>query len=155
MKPIFVLNGPNLNLIGEREPEIYGAETLAGIEESLRRQASAAGFEIDFRQTNHEGELVSWIQEARQSACALILNAAAYTHTSIAILDALRTLSLPVAEVHLSNNFKRESFRHQSYVSPAATGMICGFGPQGYGLALFAVLEIVSPSALSNRSIHG
>ena len=155
MKPVFVLNGPNLNLIGEREPEIYGAETLAGIEEQLRQQASAANFEIDFRQTNHEGELVSWIQEARHAACGLILNAGAYTHTSIAILDALRALSLPVAEVHLSNIFKREAFRHRSYVSPAATGMICGFGPQGYRLALSAILDIVQSSAPSIRSIHG
>jgi len=155
MKPIFILNGPNLNLIGEREPEIYGSETLAGIEESLRRQAGAAACEIDFRQTNHEGELVGWIQEARLSASALILNAGAYTHTSIAILDALRALAIPVAEVHLSNIFRREEFRHRSYVSPAATGMICGFGPQSYRLALSAIIEIVKQSAASNRGIHG
>ncbi len=153
MKPIFILNGPNLNLIGEREPEIYGAETLGSLEEGLRRQASAANLEIDFRQTNYEGELVGWIQEARNSACALILNAGAYTHTSIAVLDALRALSLPIAEVHLSNIFKREVFRHRSYVSPAATGMICGFGPQSYRLALSAIVEIVKPSA-SNQEIH-
>ncbi|MGO8955513.1 MAG: type II 3-dehydroquinate dehydratase [Rhodomicrobium sp.] len=155
MKPIFILNGPNLNLIGEREPEIYGSETLAGIEEGLRREAAAAACEIDFRQTNHEGELVGWIQEARLSASALILNAGAYTHTSIAILDALRVLAIPVAEVHLSNIFRREEFRHHSYVSPAATGMICGFGPHGYRLALSAILEIVKQSAASNRGIHG
>jgi 3-dehydroquinate dehydratase-2 len=150
MKPIFILNGPNLNLIGEREPEIYGAETLAGIEGSLRQQAGAAGFEIDFRQTNHEGELVSWIQEARHAASGLILNAAAYTHTSIAILDALRALSLPAVEVHLSNIFKREDFRHRSYVSPAVTGTICGFGAHSYRLALSAIVEI-----LNNGSAHG
>ncbi len=155
MKPIFILNGPNLNLVGEREPEIYGAETLAGIEQGLRQQASGAGIEIDFRQTNHEGELVCWIQEARHAASALILNAGAYTHTSIAILDALRALQIPVAEVHLSNIFKREDFRHRSYVSPAATGMICGFGPQSYRLALSAMIEIVTPTAPSNRGIHG
>src|SRR5262249_10840889 len=143
------------NLIGEREPEIYGAETLAGIEESLRRQANAANFAIDFRQTNHEGELVGWIQEARTAASALILNAGAYTHTSIAVLDELRMRSLPVAEVHLSNIFKREEFRHRSYVSPAATGMICGFGPQGYRLALSALIEILSPQAPSNQGNHG
>src|SRR5271166_94488 len=119
MKPIFILNGPNLNLIGEREPEIYGADTLVGIEESLRLHASAAGLEIVFRQTNHEGVLVDWIQEARVAASALILNAGAYTHTSIAMLDALRALSLPIAEVHLSNIFKREPYRHHSFVSPA------------------------------------
>jgi 3-dehydroquinate dehydratase II len=155
MKPIFVLNGPNLNLVGEREPEIYGSETLAGIEAGLRKQASAANLEIDFRQTNHEGELVSWIQEARHGASALIINAAAYTHTSIAVLDALRTLSLPVAEVHLSNIFQREEFRHRSYVSPAATGMICGFGPRGYGLALTALIGILNPPASSNQGTHG
>jgi 3-dehydroquinate dehydratase-2 len=155
MKPIFVLNGPNLNLIGEREPEIYGAETLAGIEESLRSQAAAAGAAIDFRQTNHEGQLVDWIQEARQKASALILNAGAYTHTSIAILDALRALTLPIAEVHLSNLFKREPYRHHSYISPAATGLICGFGPLGYRLALCAITEILQRPAPSNRSPHG
>ncbi len=155
MKPVFILNGPNLNLIGQREPEIYGRETLADIEQGLRQQASAAGLEIDFRQTNHEGELIGWIQEARDSACALILNAAAYTHTSIAILDALRALSLPVVEVHLSNIFKREEFRHRSFVSPAATGLICGFGPQSYQLALAAIIAIVKTSDPSNRGIHG
>ncbi len=155
MKPIFILNGPNLNLIGEREPEIYGAETLADIEQELRLQASSEGIEIEFRQTNHEGELVCWIQEARHAACALILNAGAYTHTSIAILDALRVLQIPIVEVHLSNIFKREDFRHRSYVSPAATGMICGFGAQSYRLALSAVIEIVKPTPPSNRGIHG
>jgi len=154
MKPIFILNGPNLNLIGEREPEIYGADTLAAIEEVLRQQASAAGLEIVFRQTNHEGVLVDWIQEARLAASALILNAGAYSHTSIAVLDALRTLSLPIAEVHLSNIFKRESFRHQSYVSPAATGVICGFGAQSYRLALTAMIEILESSAASTRGLH-
>lgn len=146
MKPIFILNGPNLNLIGEREPEIYGSETLAAIEQSLRQQAGLANFQIDFRQTNHEGELVGWIQEARHSACALVLNAGAYTHTSIAILDALRALSLPVIEVHLSNIFKREEFRQRSFVSLAATGMICGFGPRSYHLALSAIIDIVKTS---------
>ncbi len=155
MKPIFILNGPNLNLIGEREPEIYGRDTLADIEQALRQQAVLAGLEIDFRQTNHEGELVGWIQEARHSACALILNAAAYTHTSIAILDALRALPLPVIEVHLSNIFKREDFRHRSFVSPAATGLICGFGPQSYHLALSAIIAIVKTSDPSNRGING
>jgi 3-dehydroquinate dehydratase II len=154
MKPVFVLNGPNLNLIGQREPEIYGADTLASIEQSLRDQAAEAGLEIVFRQTNHEGALVDWIQEARQEASALILNAGAYTHTSIAILDALRALSAPVVEVHLSNIFKREPYRHHSYVSPAATGVICGFGAQGYRLALSALIEILKPSAPSTRGLH-
>jgi 3-dehydroquinate dehydratase-2 len=143
MKPIFILNGPNLNLIGEREPAIYGAGTLGAIEARLKLQAQAAGFEISFRQTNHEGLLLDWIQEARLAASALILNAGAYTHTSVAVLDALRVLSIPVVEVHLSNIFKREPFRHHSYVSPAATGLICGFGSQGYALALSAVIAIL------------
>lgn len=155
MKPIFILNGPNLNLIGEREPEIYGRATLADIEQGLRQQAGLENLAIEFRQTNHEGELVGWIQEARHSACALILNAGAYSHTSIAILDALRAVSLPVIEVHLSNIFKREEFRHHSFVSQAATGMICGFGPQSYRLALAAILDIVKTSDPSNGSIHG
>ena len=154
MKTVFVLNGPNLNLIGEREPEIYGADTLASIEQSLREQAAKAGLEIVFRQTNHEGVLVDWIQEARHDASALILNAGAFTHTSIAILDALRALSAPVVEVHLSNIFKRESYRHHSYVSPAATGVICGFGAQGYRLALAALIEILELSAPSTRGLH-
>jgi 3-dehydroquinate dehydratase II len=155
MKPIFVLNGPNLNLIGEREPGIYGTATLGAIEDTLKNRAGTDGFMIDFRQTNHEGQLVDWIQEARQAASALILNAGAYTHTSIAILDALRALSLPVAEVHLSNVFKREPYRHRSYVSPAATGVICGFGAHGYVLALAALIEILRQSDTSIRSPHG
>ena len=154
MKPIFILNGPNLNLIGEREPEIYGADTLAGIEKGLREKAAEAGVKIDFRQTNHEGVLLDWIQEARHEASALILNAGAYTHTSVAIQDALRALSLPIAEVHLSNIFKREPFRHHSYVSPAATGVICGFGTQSYRLALAAMIEILLSSAPSTRGLH-
>lgn len=154
MKPIFILNGPNLNLIGEREPEIYGTGTLADIEETLRKQASSKGLEIVFRQTNHEGVLVDWIQEARHAASALIVNAGAYTHTSVAILDALRAVPLPIAEVHLSNIFKREAFRHHSYVSPAATGVICGFGAQGYRLALSAMIEILESSSASIRGPH-
>jgi 3-dehydroquinate dehydratase II len=155
MKPIFVLNGPNLNLLGQREPEIYGRDSLAGIGEKLRIQAAAAGMAIEFRQTNHEAELIGWIQEAASAASGLILNAAAYTHTSIAILDALRALELPIVEVHLSNIFKREPFRHRSYVSPAATGVICGFGAASYTLALFAIVEIVNPSATANLGSHG
>jgi 3-dehydroquinate dehydratase-2 len=153
MKPIFILNGPNLNLIGEREPAIYGADTLGSIEARLREQAKDAGFEIVFRQTNHEGVLVDWLQEARQSSSAVILNAGAYTHTSVAILDALRAVSAPIVEVHLSNIFKREAFRHHSYVSLAATGVICGLGAQSYTLALAAVLELLNPSPV-NRGIH-
>jgi 3-dehydroquinate dehydratase II len=154
MKPVFILNGPNLNLIGQREPEIYGADTLASIEEGLRAQAAAAGLEIVFRQTNHEGVLVDWVQEARDGAAAVILNAGAYTHTSIAILDALRALQAPVIEVHLSNIFKREAYRHHSYVSPAATGVICGFGAQSYRLALAALIDIIQSSAPASRGLH-
>ncbi|MFT4078006.1 type II 3-dehydroquinate dehydratase [Rhodomicrobium lacus] len=154
MKPIFILNGPNLNLLGEREPEIYGGDTLSTIEEALRNRAVSLGLTIDFRQTNHEGVLVDQIQEARHAASGLILNAGAYTHTSVAIHDALRSLSFPIIEVHLSNIYKREAFRHHSYVSPAATGVICGLGAQGYGLALDAVAEFLKSSAPINRSPH-
>lgn len=146
MKPIFILNGPNLNLLGEREPAIYGSMTLAMLEQQVADEATTLGFEVSFRQTNHEGVLIDWVQEARNMACALILNAGAYTHTSIGILDALRALSIPVVEVHLSNIFKRELYRHHSYVSPGATGVICGFGPQSYSLAIKAVASLLGQS---------
>ena len=138
-KPIFVLNGPNLNMLGLRQPEIYGHQTLADMEQSCHAYAEALGLEIDFRQSNLEGELVTWIQEARTEADGMIINAAAYTHTSVAILDALMLLSVPVIEVHLSNIHKRETFRHHSYVTAAAQGMICGFGARGYLMALDAL----------------
>lgn len=138
-KPIYVLNGPNLNLLGSREPEIYGKTTLAHIEKMVADRAVTLGLETDFRQTNSEGELVTWIQEAREGSAGLILNAAAYSHTSIAIFDALSALDVPIMEVHLSNIFKREEFRHHSYVSPIAQGVICGLGAQGYELALDAI----------------
>jgi 3-dehydroquinate dehydratase II len=154
MKPIHILNGPNLNLIGEREPEIYGSDTLASIEKDLRAQAAEAGLDIVFRQSNHEGVLVDWIQEARHKASALILNAGAYTHTSIAILDALRAFSPPIVEIHLSNIFKREAYRHHSFVSPAATGIICGFGARSYSLALAAIVDLIQSSSPSTRGLH-
>ena len=138
-KPIYVLNGPNLNLLGTREPEIYGKTTLADIKKMVADRAVTLGLETDFRQTNSEGELVNWIQEAREAAGGLILNAAAYSHTSIAIFDALSALEIPIMEVHLSNIFKREEFRHHSYVSPVAQGVICGLGAHGYELALEAI----------------
>lgn len=138
-KPIYVLNGPNLNLLGTREPEIYGKTTLADIKKMVADRAVTLGLETDFRQTNSEGELVNWIQEARETASGLILNAAAYSHTSIAIFDALSALEIPIMEVHLSNIFKREEFRHHSYVSPVAQGVICGLGAHGYELALEAI----------------
>lgn len=140
---ILVLNGPNLNLLGVREPEIYGTETLAEIEESCLERCAELEMKLDFRQSNHEGELVTWIQDARGSAAGIVINAAAFSHTSIAILDALKFAELPVIEVHLSNIFKREPFRHTSYVSMAADGVICGLGPQGYLLALDALWRLL------------
>jgi 3-dehydroquinate dehydratase II len=140
---VFILNGPNLNLLGVREPSVYGHDTLADIEERCLARAAALDLQIDFRQTNHEGQLVDWIQEARESADGIILNAGALTHTSVAILDALSAAQLPVIEVHLSNIFRRESFRHHSYVSLAATGVICGLGAQGYERALDAVANLI------------
>jgi 3-dehydroquinate dehydratase-2 len=136
---VLVLNGPNLNLLGTREPEIYGAETLADIEARARGRAGALGLALDFRQTNHEGVLVDWIQEARGQAAAIVLNAGAYTHTSVAILDALKAYDGLVIELHLSNPHRREAFRHLSYVSMAADGVIAGLGPLGYEIALEAV----------------
>ena len=142
-RPIYVLNGPNLNLLGEREPEIYGRETLAEIEVAMRAKARERGRDIVFRQTNREGELVDWIQEAREAASAVILNAAGYSHTSIAILDACRSLRVPLIEVHLSNPFARETYRRHSFVSETAKGVICGFGASGYLIALDALAGIV------------
>ena len=141
-KPIFVLNGPNLNLLGVREPAIYGAETLADVRRRTEARAKSLGLDVDFRQSNSEGQLVDWIQEARESADGIILNAGALTHTSVAVLDALLAAELPVIEVHLSNIFRRESFRHHSYVSLAATGVICGLGPFGYVAALHAIANM-------------
>jgi 3-dehydroquinate dehydratase-2 len=140
---ILILNGPNLNLLGVREPATYGRETLADIEESCLERAAALGIAVEFRQSNHEGQLVDWIQEARESADGIIINAGAYTHTSIAILDALRAAELPVVELHLSNIYRREAFRHTSYVSTVAKGVICGFGGHGYVLALDAMAQLL------------
>ena len=139
-KPIYVLNCPNLNLLGTREPEIYGQETLADIESRLKQKAGSR--QIVFRQSNHEGELVDWLQEASNSAAALILNAGAYTHTSVAIHDALRSCQIPVLEVHLSNPAAREGFRKRNFVASVAKGTIAGFGAHGYELALEAVLNL-------------
>ena len=143
MPVVFILNGPNLNLLGVRDPSIYGRDTLGDIEERCTARAAALSLELDFRQTNHEGQLVDWIQEARESADGIILNAGALTHTSVALLDALSAAGLPVIEVHLSNIFRRESFRHHSYVSLAANGVICGLGAQGYELALDAIAGLI------------
>ncbi|HZV17263.1 MAG TPA: type II 3-dehydroquinate dehydratase [Sphingobium sp.] len=142
-RKIFVLNGPNLNLLGTREPEIYGFETLDDIAERMEDEARRANVEIDFRQSNHEGHLVDWLQEANgEGALAVILNAAAYTHTSLALYDAIKAISVPVIEVHISNPASREAYRHQSYVGMAARGTIAGFGTLGYMLALEAALEM-------------
>lgn len=140
---ILVLNGPNLNLLGVREPETYGRDTLADIEEACLERAAELDVAVDFRQSNNEGQLVDWIQEARETADGIVLNAGAYTHTSIAILDALRASELPVIEVHLSNIHRRENYRRHSYVSEAAQGMICGFGAHGYLLALEAMAQLI------------
>jgi 3-dehydroquinate dehydratase II len=144
MKPILILNGPNLNMLGSREPGIYGGDTLASIEAKCANKAAQLGLRIDFRQTNVEGELVSWVQGAQTQAAAIIINGAAYTHTSVALHDALRMMDVPVIEVHLSNVYKREPFRHHSYISPVAHGVICGFGAQSYELALEAVSALVT-----------
>ena len=140
---ILILNGPNLNLLGSREPEIYGRETLADIEKSCRKHARRRGLAIDFRQSNHEGELVGWVQEAKGRAAGIIVNAAGYTTTSIALLDALLALGLPVIEVHLSNIFRRETFRQHSLMSLAAKGVICGLGASGYLLAIDAFARLL------------
>jgi 3-dehydroquinate dehydratase II len=140
-KRVLVLNGPNLNLLGTREPGTYGTETLAQIEKMVKAEGKALGLTVTARQSNHEGELVTWIQEARGSIEAIVINPAAYSHTSVAIHDALRAVGLPVIEVHLSNIHAREPFRHHSYVSPVATGVICGLGSAGYRLALRALAE--------------
>jgi 3-dehydroquinate dehydratase-2 len=143
MKTIYILNGPNLNLLGTREPEIYGSDTLASIEQQCAVRAKSLGLNIVFRQTNIEGELVNWIHEARSLAAGIIINAGAYTHTSVALHDALKAVALPAIEVHLSNVYKRESFRHHSYISPAAHGVICGFGAMSYELALEGISSVL------------
>lgn len=139
---IYCLNGPNLNLLGEREPAVYGKGTLADLEKLTQDAAEEADAKLIFRQSNHEGELVDWIQEARRQAGGLIINAGGYTHTSVAIHDALKVLTIAVVEVHLSNPGNREEFRHKSLVSPAASGVIAGFGPLGYRLAIQAVAAL-------------
>jgi 3-dehydroquinate dehydratase-2 len=137
-KPIYVLSGPNLNLLGTREPEIYGHHTLEDVKRLCEARASSLGREVVFRQSNHEGELIDWIQEAREQACAVVINPAGYGHTSVAILDALKAVGVPVIECHLSNPASREAFRHQTYVSLAATGVVSGFGAASYELAVEA-----------------
>lgn len=141
-KPIYILNGPNLNLLGQREPEIYGWETLADIEAACRLRAAAFGLDVEFRQSNHEGVLVDWLQEAAGGACAVVINPGAYTHTSIALLDAARALTIPLVEAHLSNPAAREPFRHASFVAQAARGTVAGFGLMSYVLAVEAAARL-------------
>jgi 3-dehydroquinate dehydratase-2 len=140
---VFILNGPNLNMLGTREPDVYGRTTLAEIEGLCRKKAESLDFAVEFRQSNTEGELVDWIQEAGGKAKGIIINPGAYTHTSIALHDALLGVGIPTIEVHLSNIFARERFRRHSYVSPVASGVICGLGPSGYVLALDALARLV------------
>jgi len=137
-KPIYVLNGPNLNLLGTREPEIYGRETLEDVRRLCEARAQALGRGLVFRQSNHEGQLIDWIQEAREQACAIVINPAGYGHTSVALLDALKAAELPVVECHLSNPAAREDFRRHTYVSLAARGLVSGFGAKSYELAVEA-----------------
>lgn len=140
---VLILNGPNLNLLGVREPQIYGTETLADIEEACLERAARLGLAVDFRQSNREGELIDWVQEARDTAQGIIINAGGYSHTSIALLDALTASDLPIVEVHLSNIHRRDSYRHHSYVSLAAKGVIVGLGGFGYELALDAIARLI------------
>ncbi|WP_147194717.1 type II 3-dehydroquinate dehydratase [Pantoea sp. MBD-2R] len=142
MKTVFVLNGPNLNLLGTREPQTYGSDTLATVEQLCRATAAELDIAIDFRQTNHEGEMIDWIQQARHQAQALVINPAAWTHTSVAIRDAVTGVALPLWEVHITNVHKREPFRHHSYLSDVAQGVICGYGIRGYRYALMEAARV-------------
>jgi 3-dehydroquinate dehydratase-2 len=156
MRPvIYVLNGPNLNLLGVRQPEIYGRETLADVEAECRRVGADLGLEIEFHQTNAEFQLIDWIHQARKAAAGIVINPAAFSHTSVAVLDALNTCEFPILEVHISNIHKREEFRHHSFVSRVAEGVICGFGTQGYSLALQRFARLLRPSDKTTRASQG
>jgi 3-dehydroquinate dehydratase II len=144
---VYVLNGPNLNLLGKRQPKIYGYETLADVEAECRRAATELRLEIEFRQSNAEFQLIDWIHEARERAGGIVINPAAFTHTSVAILDALNACEFPIIEVHISNVHRREAFRHHSYVSMVASGVIAGFGTQGYSLALQRLARLIDEAA--------
>jgi 3-dehydroquinate dehydratase-2 len=144
---VYVLNGPNLNLLGKRQPQIYGHETLADVEADCRKLAEELNLELRFHQSNREHEIIDWIHEARETAGGLAINPAAFTHTSVAILDALNTCEFPIIEVHISNVHKREAFRHHSYVSLVASGVIAGFGTQGYQLALRRLARLIDEKA--------
>jgi 3-dehydroquinate dehydratase II len=140
---IYILNGPNLNLLGKRQPAIYGHETLADVEAQCRAEAVKAKLDVRFHQSNREYELIDWIHESRETAAGIVINPAAFTHTSVAILDALNTCEFPIIEVHISNVHKREAFRHHSYISPIASGVIAGFGTQGYSLAVQRLARLI------------
>ena len=140
---IYVLNGPNLNLLGKRQPHIYGHETLADVEADCRKLAAGLGLDMRFHQSNREYEIIDWVHEARETASGIVINPAAFTHTSVAILDALNTFDHPIIEVHISNVHKREEFRHHSYVSAIASGVIAGFGTQGYELAIQRLATLI------------
>src|SRR6202158_3569935 len=144
---VYVLNGPNLNLLGKRQPHIYGHETLADVEADCRKLATELGLELRFHQSNREYEIIDWIHEAREIAPGIVINPAAFTHTSVAILDALNTFDAPIIEVHISNVHKRDRFRHHSYVSAVASGVIAGFGTQGYQLALQRMARLIDDKA--------
>lgn len=144
---VHVLNGPNLNLLGKREPAIYGHETLADVEAECRRVAAECRLEIEFRQSNAEHQLIDWIHEARERAAGIVINPAAFSHTSVAILDALQACACPIIEVHISNIHRREAFRHHSYVSSVASGVIAGFGTQGYPMALQRLARLIDDQA--------
>jgi len=146
-RAIYVLNGPNLNLLGQREPEIYGRSTLADVETLCRARAERHGLVIAFRQSNHEGDLVDWLQEAREQAAGIIINPAGFTTTSVAILDAILAVERPVIEVHISNIHAREDFRHHSYISKVAKAVVCGFGIEGYGLAIDGLAVLIGAKA--------
>ena len=143
---VYILNGPNLNLLGKRQPAIYGRETLANVEEACRHVATELGLELQFHQSNREYEIIDWIHEARETAGGIVINPAAFTHSSVAILDALNSFDGPVIEVHISNIHKREAFRHHSYVSGRADGVIAGFGTQGYALAIRRIAALIDKS---------
>lgn len=143
---ILILNGPNLNLLGTRQPEVYGATTLADIEAMCQTKANSLGVQISFAQSNHEGTMIDLLHEARETCAGVILNAGAYTHTSVALRDAISSIMLPVIELHLSNIHARESFRHVSHIAPVALGQICGFGAAGYPLALDALVTHIRGS---------
>jgi 3-dehydroquinate dehydratase-2 len=150
-KTVYVLNGPNLNLLGTREPQIYGNATLADVERLCRKTAEEHRLALEFRQSNHEGELIDWIHEAAAKAVGVVINPGGYTHTSVALRDAVAAVALPVIEVHISNIFAREEFRHHSHVAPVAKATLAGFGVAGYSLAIAGLAGLVAPAARGKR----